>query len=453
MIPYLLFSAIILVSAWLLYKPVTKDEPPCYNSYTKLGPFEFFRNPLEFARKARAELNSDVFSCWMLGKKMVFVCSKDNTIKLTEAEDNIMNFSRAYSTFIGMAFGDGVLTPTVAGDQLNILKTYLTDTYVESYIQPSYELARKLINKRMGSSGTIDLSKLLLEVSFTVGTRNFLGELGVEALKDYEYDSIFNGFEMGMQFVTEFIPFSSHLKGICDKVKPKSKFSSAIQRLVDNPLAYEQNNMLAGVLLAYHDKANAVPTFDKLVNLCKIICFGSGFNGYNMMSYFFRNTLPQQGDKDKKQLYEELRAEQEDIFCREGEKYSSPRLSKYTQLYYNLMRVMYANTFPFLLRYSQKPYQIGKHIVPENSLVAYSPQLEHDESSYIDDSKFNLIFGKGTHACPAKKYAKNTMMMITGYLIHNYDMTLLSAAPMVNNRLVTFPAQPSIWISYKTHES
>lgn len=449
MIVPLLFAATILAVTWLFYKPVIKNEPPCYNSYTRLGPLEFFRNPLEFARKARKELNSDVFSCWMLGKKMVFVCSKDNAIKLTEADDNIMNFSRAYSTFIGMAFGDGVLTPTVAGGQLNILKTYLTDTYVESYIQPSYELARKLINERMVTSGTIDLSKLLLEVSFTVGTRNFLGKPGLEALKDYEYDSIFNGFEMGMQFVTEFIPFSSKLKGVYDKVKPPSKFYSAIHKLSTDPSVHTEDNMLVGVLTEYLNKSHVVPTFDKLVNLCKIICFGSGFNGYNMLSYFFRHTLPKEGEKEKRQVYEQLRQEQENIYSKEGDKYSSPRLAQYTQLYYHLMKVMYANTFPFLLRYSQKPYQIGEHIVPENSLVAYSPQLEHDGSSYIDDSRFNLIFGKGTHACPAKKYAKNTMMMVAGYLISNYDMTLLSAAPMVNNRLVTFPTQPSIWVNYK----
>lgn len=449
MLSYLLLLSVILALIWLVYKPNNKNEPPCYSSYTRLGPLEFFRNPLDFARKARKQLNSDVFSCWMLGKKMVFVCSKSHVMELTEANDNIMNFSRAYSTFIGMAFGDGVLTPISAGPQLQILKTYLTDTYVDSYVQQSYELARRLIFERMPDSGTIDLSKLLLDVSFNVGTNNFLGKLGLEALKDYEYNSIFNGFEMGMQFVTEFIPFSSRIKAVYDKFKPMSKFSSAILKLASNSQAYEQDNMLTAVLAAYHDKHEAAPTFDKLVNLCKIICFGSGFNGYNMLSYFFRHTLPGNNDKDKRELYSQLRIEQDNIYSRDGDKYSSPRLAQYSQLYSQLMSVMYDHTFPFLLRYSQKSYQIGNCVVPESSLIAYSPQLEHEGSKYVDDSKFNLIFGKGVHACPAKKYAKNTMMIIAGLLIRNYDMTLLSAAPLINNRLVTFPAQPSIWVHYK----
>ncbi len=420
-----------------------KTEPPLYQSWTILGPYDLFKNPLKFAAEARKDLG-DIFSCWMLNRKITFVFGKENVLKMTDAKNDELNFEDAYRAFLHMAFGEGVLTRHAAPPQVGVLKKYLADAYLDAYLQPTEALATKIISTTLGESGATDLQKLLRDVSFNVGTRNFLGDDFLEALKDYDYQSIFNGFEMGFRFVAEYLPLIGKLKGKLDGYKAPSPFAAAIFKLATKERDGESRNMFEEIIA--HRSESDGPTMNDdqvLVNLLKIFVFGSAFNGYNMMSYFLRT------DVGNKSLWEKLREEQHRVDETYGPIMTGPKRAAMTLLYRSLMTAMFRNTFPFLLRHCEEDYEIGGYIIPKGHTVAYSPQLEHDGSDYVNDQQFNLIFGKGTHACPAKKYSINSMMVILSVLIKNYDFELVHAEPMVNTRLVTFPAQPEIIVRYK----
>ena len=420
-------------------------DPPIYPSLTILGPLELFKNPLEFAKNARKTLGSNIFTVWMLGKKQTFVFGKENVLKLTDAENTELNFEDAYQTFLKMAFGNGILNKRTAPEQITVLKKYLADEYVDSYLTPSYELANNIIQQRLGNTGEVDLQDVLLKTSFSIGARNFLGNDFLVALKDYDYKTIFNGFEMGLQFATEYLPLVGRLKTIYDKYRAPTPFAKTVIELAKSKgQIKEDHNMFENIVLKQADKNG--PTLGDLnimINLMKIIVFGSGFNGYNMMSYFLRANV------GNTELWKKLREEQLELDAKYGqETINAKKISEMKLLYKSLMTEMYRNTFPFLLRSAEHDYQIGDYIIPKGHSVAYSPQIEHDGSDYIDDQHFNIIFGKGTHACPAKKYAKNSMMIILSILIKTYDFTLIKSEPMVNTRLITFPTQPQILVNY-----
>ena len=74
-----------------------------------------------------------------------------------------------------MAFGNGILNKRTAPEQITVLKKYLADEYVDSYLTPSYELANNIIQQRLGNTGEVDLQDVLLKTSFSIGARNFLG--------------------------------------------------------------------------------------------------------------------------------------------------------------------------------------------------------------------------------------------------------------------------------------
>ncbi|ARA71998.1 hypothetical protein BNJ_00166 [Kaumoebavirus] len=393
----------------------------------------------------------------MLGRKLTFVFGKQNVLKLTDADNYEMNFESAYGTFLKMAFGNGILTRQSAPVQVNVLKRFFENKYLESYLAPSRKIAVETLEKRLRSpfpgrisaavlgkrmDGAIDLQQVILETSFTIGARNFLGDEFLKALSDYDYKSIFNGFEMGLQFATEYIPGVARLKEIYDSRQPLTPFAKAVLNIANSTThPVEDKNMFECILSSRSDPNGPSLSSDKvLVNLMKIIVFGSGFNGYNMMSYFLR------ANAGNRELWASLREEQRELDAKYGEEISDAKISDMQLLYRALMTEMYRNTFPFLLRYAENDYKIGDFVIPAGHNVAYSPQLEHDGTSYVDDQHFNLIFGKGTHACPARKYAKNSMMIILSELIKRFDLIVLESEPMVNTRLITFPTQPSIMV-------
>lgn len=429
------------------------NEPPLYQSWSILGPIRLFQNPLKFAEETRRQLGSDIFSCWMLGRKMTFVFNKNNVIQLTDAKNNDLNFESAYATFIRMAFGEGILTRHTAPIQVDVLKKYLNDHYVTEYLKPTQKLATQLICEKLGKSGQIDLQRVLLDVSFTVGARNFLGDDFLVTLTDYDFQSIFNGFEMSMQFIAQYLPFMGSLISWYENKKPKTSFANAVLRLLKEQKYQEfyhhrnvspPNNMFEEIIYRHSDIHGPSLSQEKiLINLMKILVFAGGFNGYNMMTYILRSVLK------NRELWLKLRDEQITLNDKFGPDISNEKRSAMKLLYRVSMIEMYRNTFPFLLRFTDNSYQINDYIIPQGHYVAYSPQLEHNGSDYIDDTKFNLIFGKGTHACPAKKYAINSMMIILSVLIQHYDFELLYSEPTVNNRLITFPSQPSIIVKYQ----
>lgn len=437
-----LIAIFVVRGLYTLFNTKGTGNIPMFKSLTRVGPLLLFKNPLEFAKQGR-KLHGDVFQCWLMGKKWTFVFGQENVKSIVSAENHVANFESAYQTFLTMAFGRGILTKKTAPKQLPVLQKYLRTKYVQSYIQPTSELIGKMIDERLGQSGEVNLQRLLLDLSFTAGTRNFLGDKFLETLKDYDYETIFGGFEMGGNFVIQYLPF---LKGIIEKLQKPSTFDKAVIAMVENTKVDEDGNMFELVVQDRNNTDGPTDADDRiLINMMKIIVFGSGFNGYNMLSYFFRATL---GDDE---LYRELRDEQVAL----SEKYpeaSYQKLNEMNKLYKALMTQMYQNTFPFLLRCAEEdiPLENGS-VVSKGSFVAYSPQIEHEGTSFDDDAQFNLIFGRGTHACPARQYALNTMLVIGGTLIQRYKLTPISAKPMVNNRLITFSPQTEIRVKYERY--
>ncbi len=431
------------------------NESPLYQSWTTIGPFELIKNPLEFVRKARDQLKTPIFSSWILGQKIVFVTGKENVLKVTDAKKEILDFGSAYRNFLQMAFGKGILTEHTLDPQVKILVSYLGDSYLNAYLEPTAILARKIIFETLGEKGKTDITQLLLKTSFNVGTRNFLGDDFLEALKVYDYESIFGGFEMGLQFLTEYVPLAGVLKSYLDNFNVftiRSTFAKvALKLAAQKGGKTNRENMFEEIVYQKHELDGPVEGDEAvMINLLKIFVFGSAFNGYNMMTYFIKSCLV--ATKPVKSIavatWQELREEQEKIEEEFGPLMTNGKRAAMEKLYHALMSEMFRNTFPFLLRKTKVDFEVGPYVVPKGQFVAYSPQLEHS-GEYIDDQHFNLIFGKGTHLCPAKKYAINSMMIILSILIRNYDLELVEAEPMVNTRLVTFPKQPSIIVKYR----
>ena len=288
-----------------------------------------------------------------------------------------------------------------------------------------------------------------MKTSFNVGTRNFLGDDFLEALKVYDYESIFGGFEMWLQLLIKYVPFAGILKSYLDHFKARSTFAKIALRLAAQKEGKTtRENMFEEIVYQKHEFDGPVEGDEAImINLLKLFVFGSSFNGYNMMTYFVKSCL----NFSATATWKELRVEQERVDREFGPIMTNGKRSAMEKLYHALMSEMFKNTFPFLLRKTKVDFEINSYVIPKGQFVAFSPQLEHTSSGgkYIDDQQFNLIFGKGTHVCPVKKYAITSMMIILSILIKNYDFELIETKPMVNTRLVTFPKQPPIIVKYQ----
>lgn len=426
------------------------EDPPIYPSLTRVGPIALYKNPLKFAEHARKELKTDVFSAWMMGKKITFLLSKESVDSFLRAKNDQLNFEDGYATFLRIGFGEGILNRQTAPTQVGCMKKYLSDEYVKSYLKPTQELAEKLVKEYLpGDEGVVQLQSVLLKVSFHIGARNFMGEDFLPALEHYDYVGVSSGFEMGMQFIAQYVPIAGKIFTFFQRFRGPTKFTKVVNEIIANKKFDEPNNMFEEAIYR-KDDPNGPNLADEKVfsNLMRTLIFAAGFNGYNMMSYILRDRLR---DKD---LWKELREEQLRLDQEHGVDPSNDKRSKMTLLYKTMMSGMFTRTFPFLLRYSDVSFKLNDNLsIPAGHYVAISPQLEHNGREYTSDAETNLIFGKGEHACPARKYAINSMSLILRALILNYDFELIDADPMINNRLVTFPTQPAINVRYKRHKS
>lgn len=438
----------------------TEKSPPCYPSRTTFGSSEFFVNPLDFVRQAQHKLGSPIFSTWMAGMQLTFVRGEKNVAALTTCKNDVASFPLGYRYFLLPTFGNHILTERTAGSQIELLNRYLVKTYLDSYILPTQKLVQSLMSKHLsgdshrqpGPKGVIDLRALLMEISFSAGARNFLGSDFLSALEKYDYSKIFGGFEMGARFLLQFIPGTNFLLEQINKVRPFDDFEKIVHSMSSGRVIDKPKNVFEDLIKTSHDpNGPTLGKFSVLVNLVKLFVFGTGFNGYNALTFFFRDVLP------KKELCQRLITEQLELDKKYGPDFSLNKAFEMKLLNETLAADMFSNTFPFLLRYSKQEIPIGDIIIPKGHIVAYSPQLEHEDQSSISaegtvipaSAKINHGFGINQHPCPAKTYVLITLRIILSEFLKSYRYTIKEAKPSVNNRLVTFPTQPPLIVEYE----
>ena len=180
-----------------------------------------------------------------------------------------------------------------------------------------------------------------------------------------------------------------------------------------------------------------------LINLVKFFVFGTGFNSYNFIVYFLRFLI------FRPELWAELHDEQVRVTEMYGAEPDTSealasKLASMTKLKARLNVCMAENCFPLLFRFALSDFALpgakGEKdiVIPKGDLVAFSPRMQHAND-------INMTFGMKKHACPAKAYAENSMMLILSAVIERISITkVISAKRPVSKRLITFPNQPPV---------
>lgn len=442
--------------------------PPFEPSITSMGPKQLFANPLEFVPEQYAKHQTNAFSCHMLGGIVTFVRGKENVERVTKAPEEHLQFAEAYALFL-RAFGRGILTHQTATKQVALLKRYLRVENLIDYVNVGYPLVREVLSKAMpDKSGHVDLSQLLLSVTFRAATRNFLGEeiLKSGILESYEYGKVFGSFELAANAITLLMPWLNGTRAWIERnwMRP-NEFSTVVQRLANEVTVARlanPSNVFEDIVSRRKDKDG--PTMgdkDVMVGLVKFFVFGTGFNSFNMMNYFVRevitlDALQRQFEAQSKKyrdltpiptLWELLREEQKKLDEKHGATPSLAKIADMTLLRTALRKAMSDNCFPFLLRRTKEDFQLADDIViPKDQWIAFSPRLEH-----LADYGANLTFGDAVHACPAERYAWNSMCLILSELIKGWDFTPVSEIERAkNSRLITFSMQPPLVVNYQS---
>lgn len=268
--------------------------PPFYSSLTPVGPMALFKNPSQFCDTARKTLTSDVFSCHFFGGQITFVFGESNVKQVMMAPNSKLNFEEALQIFLGTAFGDGMLTAHTVGPQVTVLKKYLKQECLDRYITCSQVLITDLISKRTSQSGEMNIQSFLRELTFQCGSRNFLGDDFLKVLPEYDYDKIFEGFDIGLRILVQFLPaFVLNYKNKCDREAPPNFFESTVLQLKKDKEGIENPSNMFEELVKRHVEPNGPTSADDKVftNLIKLFVFGSSFNIYNVICFVVREIV------------------------------------------------------------------------------------------------------------------------------------------------------------------
>lgn len=432
------FNIFLLVFSIFLYtlfsKPRYSRQPPHCAGWTRFGPSQLFLNPSTFTSEMRKTLKSEIFSCDFFFHRLTFVFGKEYVEKITTSDNHLLNFESSYAPFLSTAFGYGMLNHQTVGPQVEVLKKYLTSKHLQVFVAKSSELIDNFYRSKLGSSGECDLQPLLQEITFQAGARNFLGDQFLAALPNYDYNSIFSGFEIGLRILIQFCPsFIVELKNAYERRKGRTYFEEVVLKLASIPITDPQN-MLEEIIFRHSQEKGPTQKDDKiLTNLVKLFVFGSSFNNYNVICFVVRELV-------KNNLWSKLREEQAQLQITLP--FTQEKISSLKLLNQEIQRIGCENAFPFLLRKVQEDFPLGDFVIPAGDLIAFSPRI-------TENPQQNLIFGSGLHACPAKKYALNSIATIIGILINQYEIVAKEEIiDSENQRLITFSAQGPIPVSY-----
>lgn len=471
---FILFSQIIL---W----PADLKAPPICSSWTLLGPLSFFRNPMEFSARKRKEFQSNIFSSFFIFHRVTFVFGEANVAKVTSAENSVLNFEQSYAPFLGAAFGANMLTAYTIEPQVEVLKKYLTYNHLQDYVIKSAKLGSNLLKEKLGSSGKCDLIPVLRDIVFHIGTRNFLGDDFLRTLSNYDFNTIFSGFEQtGFRVIANFLfpqflldkmnqaeidryakaktDFEESVLALAEEKKLKfsrmqhSHSLGDLNQALETTSTFKRSSTTSSLLtsnkegpsnmfeeLVYRHSEKDGPTLaddQTLTNLAKLFVFGSSFNSYNLLCLVLTAFV------NSPEKWQKLRDEQKRIGY-DPEKLTQEKIAEMTLLHEEMMNVSSENAFPFLLRTAKTDFEVDGYIIPKGDIILWSPRINEKDSD-------NLLFGQGVHVCPAVKYAKNSMMVILSLFVYYYSFRPIGKIEsFVNRRMITFSQQNSLMVNYK----
>lgn len=436
---FLLVAILFLFYLQALINWVEYKFPPICKSLIRLGPYAFFLNPMEFTSQKRKELRSDIFTINFFFKRLTFVFGEENVNRVTDANNEVLNFEESYAPFLGAAFGANMLTSYTIDPQVKVLLKYLSYNHLQDYALKSGRLATRLV-KELGKSGECDIISVLRKIISSVGVRNFLGDDLLQALSEYDFDAIFSGFEQtGLRVAANFGP--SCLNKFLDYLernryqKVKTSFEKLVLKLAEKPIT-EPTNMFEELVFQHKDKNGPTLADDQtLTNLVKLFIFGSFFNSFNLLCCVIIYLI---GNPEiVKQLREELIKIGFDPM-----NVTQEMIAKMEKLQEVVMNICCENAFPFLLRTAKHDFKLDGYIIPKGDLIAWSPRVN-------DKVEDNLLFGRGVHNCPATKYAKNSMMIVMAVLIYFYNFKPVDKIEsFVNTRMITFSDKKPVKVAY-----
>lgn len=429
-----IFFLFVYVQALFVWR---KTNWPTYcPSLTKFGPSAMFRNPIEFTKQKRKEMKTDIFSCYFFFKRITFVFGQDNVYKVTSAPNEVLNFEESYGPFLNATFGSNMLTAYTLQPQVKVLTDYLTYPYLQEYVAKSAKLGSKLISEKFTSADSCNIEPILRDIVFQIGTRNFLGDKFLKALPDYDFKSIFSGFDIGVRLAMYYGPeILTWIKDYYDSCCEQSHFEKIVLELAKEKIS-NPTNMFEEIVYRHSDKDGPTLADDKtLTNLIKLFVFGSSFNSYNLICFILVELI------QEPERWQKLKEEQRRIGFN-PQSLTQEKLGEMELLNEEVMKIGSKHPFPFLLRTAKKDFELDGRIIPKGDIIAFSPRIN-------DKTTDNLLFGLGVHACPAVKYAKNSMMVVLSLLIHHFTFTIKTPSEkFVNKRIITFSSQQPINVMY-----
>lgn len=400
-------------------------------------------NPLVFVAEKHKELGTRPFSTCLLGRRWSFIAKREDVESIMKAEDDVMSFSEAYQPLIKAGFGHGILTPDKFKQQVKLLTDNLTVQKLESYMAPSRDLARRIVMEHVPSAeGEADLELLLQKAAFAIGSRNLLDDKFPPILAKFPFTEISSTLDVGKRIASMIIPgmedFTLWWKR---NITGRTPYEEEVFRLMNQIGSIETpNTVLQEIVKFRHDPEGPTQGSDWIANnLSNFFVVGTSLNSYNMMVYAIRRVIA------NPELWKELRDEQVKVDTIYGpDIVSQGKLDAMEKLKALISKALTTDSFPFLLRVAKRDFPLSDGtVIPAGDIVAFSPR--HQVANGLD-----ISFGLAKHVCPAMKYSWNSMRIVLSEVIKRIEsMEVISAPAPENKRLITFPIQPKIIVSYK----
>jgi cytochrome P450 len=460
------FTACGLAAAYVLYPRHRKEPssaPPFHSSYTSLGPVDLLTDPLRFIAEKNRELKTTAFSSYMLGAHATFISDpKDIEDVMSKGKAEICRFPDPYVRVIRGGFGRRILDSSTVHAQVELMKAYLTPERLKTYLRPSLKLSGSVLGMlTREKTGRIDLTAAAREMVFGSAIRNFMGDELLASSGDFAYAKAFDAFDVVKQIGPIMFP---SIHGFYQRnIRPYDDFDRAIIAIVrktekeyaakvkagkaEHKAPGEYINLFEEVIARRHEKGLGSLTWADLavlINFIRFVVFGTGFNTFNFVVYFFFWLLEQ-----PVAAWQELREEQYALDDKYGaDSISFEKINGMKKLRAIADTVMAQNCFPLLLRAVAEDFTLKSGmVVPAGGVVAFSPRMQHEAK------QMNLTFGGGAHPCPAEWYSINSLLTNVSLVVKHINVVnVVSAVKPINKRLLTLPNLPPILIDYEVVE-
>lgn len=414
----------------------TQPTPPFVSGAVPLlgHALEFRSEPAGLDRRGHAE-HGNIFAIKLASKNVAVVTGAEyNKLFYTET-DKSLNISDVYS-FLKASFGEVLFIAPhdVYMNQRPILQAIFSREKMAQYVVAMQSEVQKWLDS-LGEAGEVDISAAMLMLTQRVAGHAFIGPKYETELHDSfwsDYEAISRSLDM---LLPSRLPLPKFIRRDRAKARIRRAMLELIQRRRQNP---EQYDDLITHLFQHPLKDGTYMNDDDIITLFMGLLFAGHETTAGQAAWTVIQLL-QHPD------YLKLVQDEIDQHLPPGTEIDGRVLRALTHTYWAVEETSRLKpSAPLQIRLVEQPLEVGGYTIPAGWLMKVSAATSHHQPDQFADSyaydplrfspernegknSYNIVsFGGGLHKCTGMNFAKNEMAVITGLLLQQFDLELVT---------------------------